>query len=112
VLLLLLQTAWRNLWRNKRRSWLTIGAIAFALTLALFQRGVQIGTYELNISSVTNYLTGHLQVQHLLKNLHLAVGDSAILLAPGYDGFLGDMYVRIVGTFQTGSHGGMISCQQ
>ncbi len=39
----------------------------------------------------------------LLRNLGARVGDSVVVLAQGFDGVLGNMFVRIVGTFRTGS---------
>ncbi len=39
----------------------------------------------------------------LLENLDAQVGDSVIVLGQGFDGTLGNMFVRIVGTFKTGS---------
>jgi putative ABC transport system permease protein len=39
----------------------------------------------------------------LLRNLGADVGDSVVVLAQGIDGVLGNMFVRIVGTFRTGS---------
>ncbi len=39
----------------------------------------------------------------LLQNLGAQVGDSVVVLAQGFDGMLGNMFARIVGTFRTGS---------
>ncbi len=39
----------------------------------------------------------------LLRNLRAQVGDSVVVLAQGFDGVLDNMFVRIVGTFRTGS---------
>lgn len=39
----------------------------------------------------------------LLRNLGAKVGDSLVVLGAGYDGVLGNMFVRVVGTFRTGS---------
>ncbi len=39
----------------------------------------------------------------LLQNLGAQVGDSVVVLAQGFDGILGNMFARIVGTFRTGS---------
>lgn len=40
----------------------------------------------------------------LLQNLGARVGDSVVVLAHGYDGLLGNMFAKIVGTFRTGSN--------
>lgn len=56
--------AWRNLWRNPRRTCLTAGGIAFACMLLLFSRSMQLGSYVAQIEATTKLLSGHLQVQH------------------------------------------------
>jgi putative ABC transport system permease protein len=60
---LLLKLAWRNIWRNRRRSVLTVLAVVFATFLTIGQRGIQLGTYELNIRTAVRIFTGYLQVQ-------------------------------------------------
>lgn len=55
--------AWRNVWRNSRRSLLTMSAIAFAVLLVLFMLAFQFGSYEAMISNAVALSTGHLQVQ-------------------------------------------------
>jgi putative ABC transport system permease protein len=39
----------------------------------------------------------------LMQNLGASVGDSLVILAQGFDGMLGNMFVKIAGTFKTGS---------
>lgn len=60
---LLLKLAWRNIWRNKRRSILTLCAIVFATFASVAMRGIQLGTYELNISNAVNMFSGYMQIQ-------------------------------------------------
>ncbi len=55
--------AWRNLWRNPRRTWLTAGGVAFACVLLLFSRSMQLGSYVAQIEATTELLSGHLQIQ-------------------------------------------------
>ncbi|MDY6951814.1 MAG: FtsX-like permease family protein [Thermodesulfobacteriota bacterium] len=55
--------AWRNIWRNPRRSLLTILAIAFASLLLVFMLSWQFGSYDTMINSAVSIHTGHLQVQ-------------------------------------------------
>ena len=55
--------AWRNIWRNTRRSVLTILAIVFATSLLIFMLSFQFGAYEDMINSSVRLSTGHLQVQ-------------------------------------------------
>ncbi|MCL5268877.1 MAG: FtsX-like permease family protein [Bacteroidetes bacterium] len=191
--MLLLQMAWRSLWRNRRRSILVIAAIGFAVTLAIVRLGFDDGTFALSLRSAVRSSTGYVQIQKigyndnptlqksftvtpeiesavksdpliegsspriqagglisyrnhslgamimgieprteslvtdfpekinegrfldndttadivvgykLLRNLGAHVGDSVVVLGQGFDGILGNMFVRIVGTFKTGS---------
>lgn len=55
--------AWRNIWRNRRRSLLTMAAIAFACALLVFMLSFQFGTYETMIQSAVRIHTGHFQIQ-------------------------------------------------
>jgi putative ABC transport system permease protein len=56
--------AWRNLWRNRRRTWLTVGAMVFSNVLLVFLISLQLGSYDMMIESTLRAFTGHLQVQH------------------------------------------------
>lgn len=58
-----LRLAWRNLWRQPRRTWLTIGAMVFSNALLVFMISLQFGMYELMIDNTLKAFTGHLQVQ-------------------------------------------------
>jgi ABC-type lipoprotein release transport system permease subunit len=55
--------AWRNLWRNRRRTLLSAGSIAFAVALLAFAMAQQIGSYALMIDNATALMTGQLQIQ-------------------------------------------------
>jgi putative ABC transport system permease protein len=54
--------AWRNLGRNKRRSTLTMLALAFAGGLLLFTMSLQKGSYADMIRGTVSAQTGHLQI--------------------------------------------------
>jgi len=54
--------AWRNLWRNKRRTLLTITSVLFALFLALIMRSMQLGAYASMVESAVKSSTGYIQV--------------------------------------------------
>jgi putative ABC transport system permease protein len=61
---LILKLAWRSLWRNSRRSVITILAVFFATFLSIVMRGLQIGTYDYNIKTSVEMFTGFLQIQN------------------------------------------------
>lgn len=53
--------AWRNLWRNKRRTYITATSVVLALVLALFMRSMQFGSYETMIRAGVNEV-GNMQI--------------------------------------------------
>ena len=59
---MILKLAWRNLWRNKRRSFITIASILFAVLFAVFMRAFQLGSYEAMTRGVVNMYTGYAQI--------------------------------------------------
>ena len=63
-----LQMAWRNLWRQPRRTWLTAGAMIFTNGLMVFLISLQIGMYQLMLDAGLRPMTGHLQVQQVDYN--------------------------------------------
>ncbi len=58
-----LKMAWRNIWRNRRRSLLTMLAIAFACALLVFMLSFQFGSYEAMLNSAIKIHTGYFQIQ-------------------------------------------------
>jgi len=55
--------AWRNLWRNRRRTMLAAASIFFAVLLALVMRAMQLGQYDYMVDTSVSFYTGYLQVQ-------------------------------------------------
>ncbi|MEN8224547.1 MAG: ABC transporter permease [Bacteroidota bacterium] len=60
-----IKIAWRNLWRNKRRTIITIASVFFAVFLALLMRSVQLGSYESMENTIIKNSTGYIQVHGL-----------------------------------------------
>lgn len=54
--------AWRNIWRNKRRSLITILSITFAVLLACVMRSMQLGSYDRMIENSVRFYTGYIQI--------------------------------------------------
>lgn len=59
---LLLLIAWRGLWRNKRRTIITISAVAFATFLTLISKAMMDGTYLTNIKYAIESFAGYMQI--------------------------------------------------
>lgn len=79
---MLLGLAWRNVWRNRRRTIITVSSIFFAVLLALFMRSMQKGSYENMIRNSVELYSGYIQIhkqgywQDKSINNILAVTDS------------------------------------
>jgi len=58
-----IKLAWRNLWRNKRRTLIAISSIVFSVLLASWMRSMQEGSYDSMIDNTVKFYSGYLQVQ-------------------------------------------------
>lgn len=58
-----LKLAWRNIWRNKRRTLITVSSIMFAVVFALSLESIERGAHNLMIDNMTRFHTGYIQVQ-------------------------------------------------
>lgn len=61
--MLLLKLAWRNIWRNSRRSYITIASVVMAVLLSTVMGSMQQGQYDQMINNTVGTFVGHLQVQ-------------------------------------------------
>lgn len=59
---MIVKLAWRNIWRNKRRTLITIASILFAVGLASFMESIQKGAWNNMINNVVNYYFGYAQI--------------------------------------------------
>jgi putative ABC transport system permease protein len=55
--------AWRNIWRQKRRTWLTASAISFGSILVVFMLCINYGAYAIIIDFSLRMFPGHAQIQ-------------------------------------------------
>ncbi len=114
---MLLKLAWRNIWRNKRRSLITLAAVVFAAVMAIAMRGIQLGTYELNIRSVVELFSGYLQIQNknYIDNPSLSSSFSVdknivgvLKTTKGIDGYAPRIYADGLISFKDNSRGAAI----
>ena len=58
----ILKLAWRNIWRNKRRTLITVASIMFALFFAIIMRGFQKGSYAKMKENAIESYSGYVQI--------------------------------------------------
>ncbi len=77
--------AWRNIWRQKRRTWLTALAMIFSNMLLVFMIALQLGSYDMMIENSLRIFSGQMQIQHEgyheSQKMRLAVDDISLLAA-------------------------------
>jgi ABC-type lipoprotein release transport system permease subunit len=75
---------WRNIWRNRRRSAITIGAMAFSVTLLVFFFGFMASWMDQMEENVIGMSVGDIQIHHPQyladQNLYQLVPDAEALL--------------------------------
>lgn len=59
---MLLKLAWRNIWRNKRRTLITAASIMFAVFFASFMQSLQKGVWDNMLGNVVNFYYGYAQI--------------------------------------------------
>ena len=75
---MLMILAWRNLWRNKRRTIITVASVFFAVLLAICSESFQRGSYEMMIDNMVKYSTGYLQVQDVMYHDEPSIDNSLL----------------------------------
>ncbi|WP_075590679.1 ABC transporter permease [Labilibacter marinus] len=59
-----LKLAWRNIWRNRRRTFITVASIFFGVILCTLMSSMQNGTYSKMIDNVVSFYSGYVQIHH------------------------------------------------
>jgi putative ABC transport system permease protein len=94
--MLFFRMAWRNVWRNRRRSLLTVMAIALGLGFNVFMRGIGDGFHEQMVDNSVRAEIGHIQIHragyHEEPGLNKTLPDPAAVAAairglPGLRGY-------------------------
>lgn len=58
----LLRLAWKNLWRNRSRTLITVSAVAFATFFSIITGSLKEGVFNNLVKNIVSSYTGHLQV--------------------------------------------------
>jgi len=75
----LIKMAWRNIWRNKRRSYITMSSVGFAVLLSCLMMSVQYGSLDHMVDNVVKFYSGHIQI-HNDKYWEEKVIDNSFLI--------------------------------
>lgn len=100
---MLINLAWRNLWRRRRRTWITGGSIGFGIMLAVTFTGTGDYTYTNMIDSGARMGTGHVTLHQKEYNSSPSI-DKRFVLEPdllttvGSTAYVNAVYPRINGT--------------
>ncbi len=90
----LIVLAWRNIWRNKRRSIISIASVLFAVMFAIMADSFERGSYENMLKNLVNFSTGYIQIQDVLYDEEPSI-DNILLydeeLTIALDKFKGDI---------------------
>lgn len=58
----IVKLAWKNLWRNKQRTAITMASIFFAVLLSIFASSLRAGIFENLIKNMVGFYSGYIQI--------------------------------------------------
>ena len=94
-----IQLAWRNIWRNRRRTLITVASVLFAVLFSTLMESVQKGAWGYMIGNVVNFYTGYVQVHRsgyqAEQSLDLAFLPEAAVAAQGEKAGVKDVLPRL-----------------
>jgi len=59
---MIFSVAWRNLWRNSRRTMITLASVFFGVILSTLMTSLQHGSYDAMIDNVVKFYSGYAQI--------------------------------------------------
>lgn len=71
-----LTLAWRNIWRNRRRTLITLASVSFSVVFALVTRSMQKGSYRYITRNAVSSSTGYAQIQKSRYWKHKSLDES------------------------------------
>ncbi|MCA9681855.1 MAG: hypothetical protein KC457_06645, partial [Myxococcales bacterium] len=98
----LVTLAWRNLWRNSRRTAITLFSIAFGVLLATISTGIGDSSYSEMIDYASRLGGGHVVVQHADYADHPSLKSTVRVDQATMDAIEGHEEVRAVAQRITG----------
>ena len=88
--------AWRNLWRNRRRTIITAASVFFAVFFALVMRSFQLGAYDRMFKNIIESYSGYLQLQQKDYFEEPSIDNSFVVSPEVLEAFYADKNVDIL----------------
>lgn len=84
-----LRIAWKNLWRNRSRTLITVAAVFFGVIISTLMSSLQEGSYSTMVKNVVKFYSGYIQIQnedywgHKTINNTIRIPDELVLETEG-----------------------------